>query len=69
MYQVEHFQVDEDVRGIDNNKVLIQNIFDVDQKNIHHVFYHKIMNDVEDHQVMFSDNFQVLIEGFRNVNH
>jgi len=53
MYQVEHFEVDEDVLEIDNNKVLLQNMLDDDQKKIHHVFYHKILIDVDYHQVMF----------------
>ena len=59
MYQQEHFEVDEDVLGIDNNKVLLRNINDVDQKNIHHVFYHNMLFDVVDRLIMFSDNIQV----------
>ncbi len=59
MYPMEHILVDEDVHRIDNNKVLLQNMLDVDQKNIHHVFYYKIMNDDENFQVMYLDNVQV----------
>jgi hypothetical protein len=61
MYQVEHILIDEDVQKIDNNKVLIQNMLDVYQRNILHVFYRKIMNDDDDFQVMYLDNVQVLI--------
>ncbi len=58
---MEHILIDEDVQKIDNNKVLIQNMLDVYQRNILHVFYRKIMNDDDDFQVMYLDNVQVLI--------
>jgi len=54
---------------IDNNKVLLQNIPDGDQKKILHVYYHNNIYVVYDYQVMYQDKVQALFDVFHIDHH
>jgi len=69
MYLMEQNLVDEDVHVIDNNKELLQNKNDVDQKNI--LFFqnsNKFFVSFH-HLIMYQDIIVKLIEVFENDHH
>ena len=69
MYLMEHNLVDEDVHLIDNNKVLIQNKNDDDQKNIHFLSNSNNIFVYIYYLIMYQDNIQMLINVFDNDYH
>jgi hypothetical protein len=57
------------VHEIDNNKVLLQNMLDDDQKNIPYEYDHNNIFFVFHFQVMYQDKVQVLVDVFHIDHH
>jgi len=69
MYLMEQNLVDEDVHLIDNNKELLQNMNDVDQKNILFVQNSNKRFVSFHHLIMYQDIIVKLINVFENDHH
>ena len=69
MYLRGHFLVDEDVLAIDNNRELLRNTDDVDQRSILCVRCYKMTNDDDYYQVTCSGNVRECFEMSQNVHH